>query len=184
VIWSWNPAPPSGTPGDWWTVFALSADTCDHASGLFAYYQSPACELDPKLCELGQVRAGWTCSSLFVSSQRLKAARDQGVPEEQIEAIGAWQVADCFSPVERAVLAFTDALTLGQGRVADDIFVVLHEHLSEVAILEFRYIIGSYIMHATTNGRCGLNSMMLATTWSKFLICPATSNASARNSPL
>ncbi len=55
---------------------------------------------------------------------------------------------------------------------------------SEVAILEFRYIIGSYIMHATTNGRCGLNSMMLATTWSKFLICPATSNASARNSPL
>ena len=129
------------------------------------------------------MRAGWTCSSLFVSSQRLKAARDQGVPEEQIEAIGAWQVADCFSPVERAVLAFTDALTLGQGRVADDIFAVQHEHLSEVVILEFSYMIGSYIMHATTNGRCGLNLMMLTTTWSKFLICPATSDASARNSP-
>jgi alkylhydroperoxidase family enzyme len=145
-----EPGTPSGTSGDWWTVFALSPDTFDHACGLFAYYQSPERELDPKLRELGQMRAGWACSSLFVYSQHRKAARDHGVPEEQIDAIAGWQVADCFSPVERAVLAYTDALALGQGRVADDVFAVLHEHLSEVAILEFSYIIGSYIMHATT----------------------------------
>ena len=145
-----TPGTPAGTPGDWWTVFAQSPDTFDHACGLFAYYQSPDRELDPKLRELGQMRAGWACSSLFVYSQHCKAARDHGVPEEQIQAIAGWQVAECFSPVERAVLAYTDALALSQGRVPDEVFAILHEYLSEVAILELSYIVGSYIMHATT----------------------------------
>lgn len=146
-----EPGTPSGSPGDWWTVFAQSPATFDHACGLFAYYQSPDRELDPKLRELGQLRAGWACSSLFVYSQHCKAARDYGVTEEQIQAIAGWQVADCFSPVERAVLAYTDALALSQGRLSDDVFAVLHENMSEVAILEFSYIIGSYVMHATTS---------------------------------
>ena len=49
------------------------------------------------------------------------------------------------------MLAYTDALALEQGRLHDDVFAVLHEHMSEVAILEFSYIVGSYIMHATTS---------------------------------
>ena len=32
----------------------------------------------------------------------------------------------------------------------DEVFAILHEYLSEVAILELSYIVGSYIMHATT----------------------------------
>ena len=127
-----EPGTPAGTPGDWWTVFAQSPDTFDHACGLFAYYQSPDRELDPKLRELGQMRAGWACESLFVYSQHCKAARDHGVSEEQIQAIPGWQVADCFSPVERAVLAYTDGLALSRGRVPDDVFAVLHENMSEV----------------------------------------------------
>ena len=118
---------------------------------MFAYYQSPDRELDPKLRELGQLRAGWACQSLFVYSQHCKAARDYGVTEQQIQSIGGWQVADCYSPIERAVLAYTDALAFDQGRLPDDVFAVLHEHLSEVAIIEFSYIVGSYIMHATTS---------------------------------
>jgi len=145
-----QPGTPSGTPGDWWTVFAQSPDTFDHACGLFAYYQSPDRELDPKLRELGQMRAGWACESLFVYSQHCKAARDYGVSEEQIQAIPAWQVADCFSPVEQAVLAYTDGLALSRGRVPDDVFAVLQANMSEVAILELSYIVGSYIMHAIT----------------------------------
>lgn len=145
-----DPGTASGTPGNWWTVFAQSPATFDHACGLFAYYQSPDRELDPTLRELGQMRAGWACSSLFVYSQHCKAARDNNVDEEKIQSIASWQVADCYSPVERAVLAFTDALALQQGRVPDEVFAVLHKHLSEVAIIELAYIVGSYIMHATT----------------------------------
>jgi len=145
-----EPGTATGTPGDWWTVYALSPDTFDHAVGLFAYYQSPDREIDPKLRELGQMRAGWVCQSLFVYSQHCKAARDYGIPEEQIQAIAGWQVADCFSPLERAVLAYTDALAIHHGRVPDEVFGVLHDNLSEAAIVELTYIVGNYIMHATT----------------------------------
>lgn len=145
-----EPGTPSGAPGDWWTTFAQSPDTFDHACALFAYYQSPDRELDPKLRELAQLRAGWDCESLFVYSQHCKAARDNGVTEEQIDSIASWQVADCYSPAERAVLAYTDALALQHGRVADPVFESLREHLSEVAIIELSYITGTYIMHAIT----------------------------------
>lgn len=145
-----EPGTQTGSPGDWWTVYALSPDTFDDAARTFAYYQSPDRELDPKLRELGQMRAGWACGSQFVFSQHCKAARDYGVTEEQIAAIPAWQVADCWSPIERGVLAYTDGLALNHGRVPDDVFAVLKDNLTEPAIVELTYIVGTYIMHAIT----------------------------------
>ena len=68
--------------------------------------------------------------------------------EERIAAIPAWQVADCFDARERAVLAYTDALVLDGGRVADDVFAALHQHLSDEEILELTYITALYDMHA------------------------------------
>jgi len=143
-----EPGTASGTPGDWWTVFALVPDAFDHATAGLQFYRSPDRLLDPRLRELGQIRAGWTVGSQFVFSQHCKVCRDVGFTEEQIEAIPAWSVADCWTPIERAVLAYTDALVLQHGRVADDIFDVLHEHLSDEEILEFTYITSTYAMHA------------------------------------
>jgi hypothetical protein len=57
-------------------------------------------------------------------------------------------VSDLFSPLERALLAYTDALVLGFGRVDDAVFDVLKEHLSDEAIMEFTYITMMYTMHA------------------------------------
>lgn len=145
-----EPGTATGTPGDWWTTFALVPDAFDHACASFQFYRSPDRQIDPKLRELGQIRAGWACGSQFVFSQHCKAARDAGLTDEQVEAIPAWQVADCFSPLERAVLAYTDAMALQHGRVPDEVFEVLRAELSEPAILELTYITGLYIMWAVT----------------------------------
>ncbi|MCB0953824.1 MAG: carboxymuconolactone decarboxylase family protein, partial [Microthrixaceae bacterium] len=51
-----EPGTPSGTPGDWWPVFANSPDCFDHCCGGFQYYRDPKRKLDPKLRELGQTR--------------------------------------------------------------------------------------------------------------------------------
>jgi hypothetical protein len=51
--------------------------------------------------------------------------------------------------VERAVLAYTDCLTLQHGRVPDALFDELQRHLSDEEILEFTYITSTYAMHAT-----------------------------------
>ena len=74
--------------------------------------------------------------------------RDVGLTEDQIAAIPHWQVADCFSPLERAVLAYTDGLVLQRGRVPDGVFEALKAELSDEEILEFTYITCTYMMHA------------------------------------
>ena len=144
-----QPGTETGTPGNWWTVFALVPDVFDHAVAGFQLYRSANRKLSPKLRELGQTRAGWARGSQFVYSQHCKASRGAGLSEEQIQAIPHWQSATCFDELERAVLAYTDDLVLGGGRVADGTFAVLKKHLSDEEILEFTYVTTLYDLHAT-----------------------------------
>lgn len=144
-----QPGTATGTPGNWWTVFALVPDAFRHTTEGFQFYRSKNRKIDPKLRELGQIRAGWARGSQFVFSQHCKACRDVGLSEEQIEAIPHWPVADCRSPVERAVLAYTDCLVLQGGRVPDGIFDALKANLSDEEILELTYVTATYDMHAT-----------------------------------
>ena len=108
-----EPGTATGTPGDWWTVFANSPDVLEHACRGFALYASPERKIAAPLRELGQTRAGWLVGSQFVFSQHCKACRAYGFSEEKIEALKAWSVSDLFSPVERALLAYTDGLVQG-----------------------------------------------------------------------
>jgi alkylhydroperoxidase family enzyme len=143
-----EPGTATGTPGDWWTVFANSPDVLEHACRGFGLYASPNRKIKGRLRELGQTRAGWLVGSQFVFSQHCKSCRAHGFSEEKIEAIKAWSTSDLFDPQERALLAYTDALVQGFGRVDDGLFAVLHEHFTDEQILEFTYITMMYTMHA------------------------------------
>ena len=142
-----EPGTDTGTPGDWWTTFALVPDVFDHAVAGLALYRSPRRVLDPQLRELGQTRVGWCVGSRFVYSQHCKSCRTVGLTEEQIAAIPAWETAGCFDAVQRAVLAYTDCLAVQDGRVPDGLFDQLSEHLSDEEILELTYIVATYGMH-------------------------------------
>lgn len=144
-----EPGTATGTPGDWWTVFAAVPDCFDHAVQGFAFYRSPKRKLDPKLRELAQTRAGYARGSQFVFSQHCKASRDVGISEEKIASIPHWSTADCYSPLERAVLAYADCLVLDGGRVPDGVFDALRAGLSDDEILELTYVTSLYDMHAT-----------------------------------
>ena len=143
-----EPGTATGTPGDWWTVFAGSPATLKHAAQGFAYYRDPERKIDPVLRELGQCWAGWATGSQFVFSQHCKSLRGLGVSEEKIEAIPCWQTAQCFDARERLVLAYADRLVMHQGRVPDDLFAQMKAEFSEVEILELTYITCLYAMHA------------------------------------
>lgn len=143
-----EPGTATGTPGDWWTVYANSPDVLDHACRGFGLYASPDRKLAAELRELGQTRAGWLVGSQFVYSQHCKSCRGLGFSEEKIEALKAWEVSDLFSPIERALLAYTDALVLGHGRVDEAIFDALRAELDDEQILEFTYITVMYSGHA------------------------------------
>lgn len=144
-----EPGTATGTPGNWWSVFALVPQCFAHAVAGFQFYRDKQRKISPKLRELGMTRAGYTRGSQFVFSQHCKSMRAVGFTEAQIEAIPHWQSSDLFSPLERAVLAYTDDLVLAGGRVADGTFDVLKAHLSDEEILELTYITCTYEMHAT-----------------------------------
>jgi alkylhydroperoxidase family enzyme len=144
-----EPGTATGTPGNWWTVFALIPECFAHTVAGFQFYRSRDRKLKGKLRELGQTRAGYARGSQFVFSQHCKSMRAVGFSEEQIAAIPHWQSTNQFSEIERAVLAYTDDLVLSGGRVADGTFDVLKAYLSDEEILELTYITCTYDMHAT-----------------------------------
>jgi alkylhydroperoxidase family enzyme len=143
-----QPGTDTGTPGNWWTVFALVPDCLKHAVEGFQFYRSPERKLSAQLRELGQTRAGYARGSQFVFSQHCKSCRSVGLAEEKIQAIPHWQVSEVFTDLERAVLAYTDALVLAGGRVPDAVFAALQTALSDEEILELTYITAMYEMHA------------------------------------
>ncbi|WP_334162533.1 carboxymuconolactone decarboxylase family protein [Phenylobacterium sp.] len=140
-----EPGTATGTPGDWWTVWA-------NVPGIlkaFSAYPMRDAALDAQLRELAIVRTGYARGSQFVFSQHCKAARRAGVPEAKIEAVPYWTVAEVFTPLERAVLAYVDGTILEGGRVHDEVFGRLRAGLPDDQILMLTYVINMYQLHAT-----------------------------------
>ncbi len=143
-----EPGTATGTPGNWWTVFALSPDVFAHAVAGFGLITSRSRQLSPSLRELALLRTGFASGSQFVFSQHAKTARAAGMPEEKIADVPAWATSVGFDAADRAVLAYTDELVMADGRVQDATFEQLKKHLSDEAILELSYAVGTYRMHA------------------------------------
>jgi alkylhydroperoxidase family enzyme len=140
-----DPGTSTGTPGTWWTAWAKTPGILS----AFSAFPMGSTTLDAGLRELALIRTGYTRQSQFVYSQHCKAGRAMGVAEAKIKAVPCWTLADCFSEVERAVLAFVDGQILEGGRVHDRVFEVLHRHLSDEEILALTYVINMYALHAT-----------------------------------
>ena len=143
-----EPGTASGTPGDWWTVFALEPELF-HLMRLRHFWQySPNRELDPVLRELALARTGWMVGSQFVFSQKCKSMRNVGISEDKVAAIPTWSSSSCFTPLERLVLAYTEDLVLG-GRVPEERMTALRESLTDVAVLELTFMVTTYIGSST-----------------------------------
>ncbi|HKA52913.1 MAG TPA: carboxymuconolactone decarboxylase family protein [Candidatus Binatia bacterium] len=141
-----EPGTATGTPGDYWTTFALVPDLLLMARNSLMTLLQPGRKLDVKLRELAILRTGIVGDSRFEYSQHLKLARTVGVPEEKLAAVKGWATSDLFAPVERAVMATTDEL-LSRNLVEDETFAALQKHLSDPEILELFVVIGLWRMH-------------------------------------
>jgi alkylhydroperoxidase family enzyme len=141
-----EPGTATGTPGDYWTTFALVPDLLKNARESLGMLLQPGRKLPAKLRELAIIRTGIVGDSRFEYSQHLKVARMVGVEEEKLAAIKSWATSDKFSPVERAVMLATDEL-VGRNLVEDETFAALKQHLSDEQIMELFYVIALWRMH-------------------------------------
>ena len=60
-----EPGTATGTPGNWWTVFAQVPDCLQHMVAGFQFYRDRKRKISPRLREPGQARAGTPGRSQF-----------------------------------------------------------------------------------------------------------------------
>ena len=88
--------------------------------------------LDPTLVELVKIRSSQLNGCANCINMHTAEARAKGETEQRIYLLSAWREAPCYSERERAVLAWTDALTqLSQGPSLTDAREALEAHFSQ-----------------------------------------------------
>ena len=72
-------------------------------------------------------------------------ALKEGLTVEQVNAIASWHGSNLFTPEQRALLAYTDAMTR-EIAVPEEIFAELRRHFTERQTVELTMLIGAYNM--------------------------------------
>ena len=93
--------------------------------------------------ELAIMRVAILNGADYEYQAHLPFALKEGASAEQIAALTAWQVSNLFDAAERAVLAYTDAMTQ-EVQVADELFAQLREHFDAQDLVELTAAIAGY----------------------------------------
>ena len=68
-------------------------------------------------------------------AERVMRHAHAGVTDEQVTTLEAWHQAACFSPVERAALAFAEKMPWQHHGVSDDDVAALRAHLTDAQVV-------------------------------------------------
>lgn len=103
--------------------------------------------LDGRLREMVIIRIGYLARARYVVGQHVpKLALAEGLSLVDCEALKNWQDSSLFSPRDRAVLAYTDAMTRDI-EVPDAVFEPMREYFDDRQLVELTVLIGTYAMH-------------------------------------
>jgi 4-carboxymuconolactone decarboxylase len=103
-------------------------------------------EIDGQSRELAVIRVAILNEVEYVQRAHGPAyALKEGLTPEQVNALADWQPSKLFSDSQRALLAYTDAMTR-QIDVPDGVFVEVRKHFSERQVVELTMLIGAYNM--------------------------------------
>jgi len=103
--------------------------------------------LPARLFHLIKLRASIINGCSYCVDMHSKESRADGLSEQWINLVSAWHESTVFSDEERAVLAFTDSLTLvAQTRAPDEDYEALRKHFSEADIAKIIMVIGAINM--------------------------------------
>jgi alkylhydroperoxidase family enzyme len=141
-----NPGTATGTPGDYWTTYALVPDILKMSRASLLAMLQPGRIVEPRFRELAILRAAIVGDSRFEYSQHLKVGRMVGISEDKLAAIKGWITSDQFDAAERAVMAAADEM-VGRNLIEDATFANLKRHFSDAQIMEIVYVIALWRMH-------------------------------------
>jgi len=103
-------------------------------------------EIDGQSRELAVIRVAILNDVEYVQRAHGPAyALKEGLTPEQVAALANWRPSKLFSEPQRALLAYTDAMTRDID-VSDDVFAEVRKHFTERQTVELAMLIGAYNM--------------------------------------
>jgi len=103
-------------------------------------------EIDGQSRELAVIRVAILNDVEYVQRAHGPAyALKEGLTPEQVDAVANWQPSKLFTEQQRALLAYTDAMTR-EIAVADGVFADVRKHFTERQVVELTMLIGAYNM--------------------------------------
>lgn len=93
--------------------------------------------LEHSLLELVKTRASQLNGCAFCLDMHTQDARAAGESEQRLYLLPAWREAHCFTPRERAALAWTEAVTqLKEQEVSDAVHAEARAHFDDKALVD------------------------------------------------
>lgn len=112
--------------------------------------------LDKRHHELLALRAARNCRSAFEWIEHVEYSRAAGITDAEIAAVALpLPEADCWSPLERALLNAADDLH-AQSDVSDGTWTVLAASLDPPALVEMLFVVGQYTMLSMVANGAGI----------------------------
>jgi AhpD family alkylhydroperoxidase len=117
------------------------------AAGWLAYLTAirQQSSLPGALRELVIMRVAVLNGAPYEAEQHAPIALREGMSQEQLDALGQWAESDCFSDEERAVLAYTDAMTRSV-QVPPAVAQAVRGFLSDRLLVELTATVAAYNM--------------------------------------
>jgi AhpD family alkylhydroperoxidase len=114
--------------------------------------------LDPQLKTLAQLASAATIGCSWCVDYGYYAAHSEGQPVDKLKDVPRWRDSDVFTPVERDVLAYSEAMTATPPEVTDEMVDGLVARLGVPAVVELTMMVAVENQRSRFNSAMGLSS--------------------------
>jgi AhpD family alkylhydroperoxidase len=114
--------------------------------------------VDERLKALAALKSAALIGCPFCVDLGSTEARASGLSDDQLKALPTYRESALFSPLEKAVLDYTTAMTRTPVVVSDALFATLREYLSPAAVVELTSMIALENYRSRFNHAVGIGS--------------------------
>jgi AhpD family alkylhydroperoxidase len=114
--------------------------------------------LDPMLKSYAQLASAGTIGCSWCLDFGYFKAHNDGLDLAKIREVPRWRESDVFTPLERDVLEYSEAMTLTPPTVTDEMVAHLVEQLGAPAVVELTQMVALENMRSRFNSAAGLQS--------------------------
>ena len=131
--------------------------------------------LDPNLATFAHMAAASLVGCSFCLDLGYFMAHNEGLDEAKAREVPRWRESDVFTPLERDVMEYAEAMSHTPPTVTDELSARLLEDLGAPALVELTAFIGLANLYTRTNTALGIESQEFAAACElKPLAVPAT----------